>query len=96
MDSMPEFINHRYSENGYMIDTYEEHKDVVKLMPQRYMNSYEYRLYAVAPWNYTGTTDKQGTEGQWQPGDWLVHWPGTQLGQRMELVEQFLPQVIYE
>ena len=95
MDAMPEYINHRYAENGWMIETHDKYKDIVKIMPQNYMNSYEYRMYAASPWNYTGTTDKNGDRGQWESGDWLVHWPGTQLHERLELANIYKDRIVY-
>lgn len=95
MDAMPDYVNHHYAENGWMLETYEKYKDVVKIVPQHMMNSYEYRMYRVAPWNYEGTTDTHGHRGQWEPGDWLVHWPGTQLHERLALVEEYQDKVIY-
>ena len=95
MNAMPQYINHRYAENGWMLETYEKYKDVVKIVPQHMMNSYEYRMYRVAPWNYQGTTDTHGHRGQWEPGDWLVHWPGTQLHERLVLVEEYQDKIIY-
>ena len=95
MESMPEFVNHRYSEQGYMIDTYEQYSEIIKLMPQRFMNSYEYKMYRVQPWMYMKDTDVAGNDGQWQPGDWLVHWPGTQLNERLELIKGYADEIYY-
>lgn len=94
MDNMPKFINHRYSEQGFMIDTYAEHQDLIKLMPQRFMNSYEYKCYKVAPWNYQGHQDVAGNDGQWAVGDWLVHWPGTQLHERLQLIKEYSGKIV--
>lgn len=95
MDSMPDFVNHRYSEQGFMIDTYEQYSEIIKLMPQRFMNSYEYRMYRVQPWMYMDTKDVKGNDGQWREGDWLVHWPGTQYSERMELLKEYQEKIIY-
>lgn len=95
IDNMEEYVYHRYAEQGYMIDTYEQYKDIIKLMPQRFMNSYEYRMYTVQPWLYKDTTDVFGNDGQWRDGDWFVHWPGTQFNERLKLIEEYKDKIIY-
>jgi hypothetical protein len=52
-------------------------------------------MYKVAPWNYNKTVDVNGDRGQWESGDWLVHWPGTQPMERMELVKEYKEKIIY-
>jgi hypothetical protein len=44
LEAMPDYVHHRYAEQGFMIDTYDQYSDIIKLMPQRFMNSYEYRM----------------------------------------------------
>lgn len=44
----------------------------IKMVPQRAMNSYNYNLYP----NPEESFDKLGTDGNWQEGDLLIHWPG--------------------
>jgi hypothetical protein len=60
----------------------ESEESIVKVMPQRFMNSFNYQLY-----HYTDQRDKLGLDGNWQPGDWLIHWPATQLELRLQLAE---------
>ena len=38
--------------------------------------------------------DLLGNDGQWQPGDFLIHWPGISLERRLNLAQLMLPQVI--
>lgn len=74
-----------FVEQSVMIDWHqrEPFKDWVKVVPQNGpdgINAYEMGLYKVfAP----GTPEFE--RGQWQPGDFLVHWPGRMLSERMEL-----------
>lgn len=96
MDHLEQYGTHQYQEQQYMLDSLDKYNSTVRLMPQNYMNSYEYRMYKVAPWNYTKTTDVNGHRGQWEPGDWLVHWPGTQLLERKQLIEEFKAKITYE
>jgi hypothetical protein len=66
-----------------VIDTYVSYKDIIKILPQRSMNSYDYRIYGVA-----NPKDMEGNDGQWQSGDWVVHWPGLSNQLRIQLAEQ--------
>lgn len=66
-----------------------EWRDAVKLLPQRYMNGFNYRLY-----HYTDNKDSLGWDGNWQLGDWLVHWPATTLEQRIQLYHLYKDHVI--
>jgi hypothetical protein len=95
MEAMTDYEKHPYAEQGFMIDTYEQYSEIIKIMPQRFMNSYEYRMYTVAPWMYQDTKDVNGNDGQWQTGDWLVHWPGTQYSERLSLLNQYQDRVVY-
>jgi hypothetical protein len=95
MHAMPDWIDHKYSEQGYMIDNYEHYSDIMSIQPQKFMNSYEYKMYTVPPWNYKTALDVQGNDGQWSHGDWLVHWPGTQLNERMVLLKEYQDRIIY-
>jgi hypothetical protein len=51
-------------------------------------------MYAVEPWLYKQDTDVNGDRGQWQPGDWLVHWPGTQHHERLDLIKEYQEKII--
>lgn len=65
------------------------YKDIVKLMPQRYMNSFNYLLY-----HYQDHRDRLGWDGNWQLGDWLIHWPATSLEYRIQLANFYKEHVI--
>lgn len=55
----------------WIVDTIDQWGDIVKIVPQRYMNSYE-NIY-----DYCDVSqDILGNSGIWEPGDWIVHWPG--------------------
>lgn len=95
MDNMPKYANHQFKEQQYMLDSLDKYNNTVFIMPQHYMNSYEYRMYTVPPWNYTKTTDVNDHRGQWETGDWLIHWPGTQPMERMQLVKEYKERIIY-
>lgn len=86
---IPKYSNHYFYEQQAMIDTYFDHKDHIKIVPQRQMNSYQNDLY---PWQ--SKYDLLGNDGTWQEGDWLVQWPGTQLDLRLKLAKFYLNKVI--
>jgi hypothetical protein len=74
---------------GENLKVINEYKDIVKLVPQRYMNSFNYQLY-----HYTDHRDKLGWDGNWQVGDWLIHWPATSLEYRIELYNFYKEYII--
>jgi hypothetical protein len=71
-----------------VIDTYVTYKDIIKLVPQRTMNSYDYKMYGV------DGIDMLGNDGQWQQGDWVVHWPGLNNQLRVQLAQSFANVVV--
>jgi hypothetical protein len=71
-----------------VIDTYVTYKDIIKLVPQKYINSYDYRMYGVAG------IDMLGNNGQWEKGDWVIHWPGLDNKLRIQLAQKFANTVI--
>lgn len=66
-----------------------EWKDIVKVLPQRYMNSFNYYLY-----HYKDHRDSLGWDGNWQIGDWLIHWPAINLEGRIQLYDFYKDHII--
>jgi len=62
---------------------------IVKVLPQRFMNSFNYQLY-----HYTDQRDKLGIDGNWQKGDWLIHWPATGLEHRLHLASFYNQHIV--
>ena len=62
-------------------------------VPQRAINSYDYKLYGPGEPN----KDIFGTNGNWEPGDLLIHWPGFMgdVPKRVALAEEWLQKVQY-
>jgi hypothetical protein len=67
-----------------MIDTIDQYKDIVKIVPQRDMNSYEPEIYDYAD----VSKDCFGNDAVWQKGDWIIHWPGIRHNVRLERVRR--------
>lgn len=84
--------NHCWVEQQAMIEVRDKHPGIWKVLPQRAMNSYNYDLYP----NKGGRDGKDcvGNDGQWQPGDFLIHWAGLPPHVRMEQIEKVWPQIV--
>lgn len=91
------YKNHTWVEQQAIIDSLGEFGSAIKLLPQRVMNAYDYALYRE---KYKGepkvmdAKDWFGNDGQWHPGDFLIHWPGLPLSQRLELAKKYLELVV--
>lgn len=93
MSKLPEYANHPVQEQQVMIDTFEEWKHIIKICPQRAFNAACFSDGAHRG-AYTTTKDTLGTDGQWQPGDFVMHWPGQDPYLRLALARKYLPQVV--
>lgn len=69
-----------------------KYRKIVKIVPQRRINAYNYDIYGGA--YPPPQLDKTNKNGNWQLGDWLIHWPGTKLELRLRLFEHYNTQVI--
>jgi hypothetical protein len=67
----------------------EQFRKIVKIVPQRYMNSFNYGLY-----HYTDHRDKLGVNGNWSFGDWLIHWPACSVEHRINLYNTYKDQIV--
>lgn len=70
-------------------------KNIARIYPQTYMNSYNYDIYFnryISP--AAGDYDVLGYRGNWKKGDWLIHWPGTRLDERMHFANFYMQHVV--
>jgi hypothetical protein len=67
-----------------MIDTIDQFQNIVKIVEQRYMNSYEPEIYDYCD----ASRDCFGNDAVWQKGDWIIHWPGIRHNVRLERVKR--------
>ena len=88
---MPNYEKHYFYEQQAMIDSIplEENVGKIKIVEQRYLNAYQNSLYP-----HQSKYDCLGNDGTWQHGDWLIHWPGTQLEARLNLAKMYLGKVV--
>jgi hypothetical protein len=90
MSHEPEYRSAEWAEQQVIIDTIDDHTDKVKIVPQRYMNS-----YIQEPYDYCDVrTDILGNSGEWSTGDWIVHWPGLHKPLRMDQATRMLLQIV--
>jgi hypothetical protein len=91
IDRFDEFKNSTFKEQDGITKIAMELPGVVKVLPQRAMNSYNYDLY-VARAGRNGV-DILGNSGQWQPGDFLIHWAGLPLEVRIFEAKKMMDKV---
>lgn len=87
------YKDHHWAEQQAMMDSQERFKSITKFVPQRTFNSYNYDFY---PQCAKPNLDKLGTDGNWQHGDFLIHWPGQPLDRRLKHFERYSQSVIYD
>ena len=90
IDSEDSYADVEWAEQQVIIDTIEEYQKIVKIVPQKYMNSYEPEIYDYCDARF----DILGNSGAWEPGDWIVHWPGTYKPTRLQRANTHLPLII--
>ena len=88
-DNHPKYEPDVWKEQRCIINSLDEFKDIIKIVPQRDMNAYNYDLYPEC-----SPFDKGNNFGHWGPGDWLIHWPGTDLRKRLHLASIYMQQVL--
>jgi len=86
----PAYRDNDWAEQQVIIDTIDQYTDIVKIVPQKYMNS-----YIQEPYDYCDVRmDILGNSGEWTPGDWIVHWPGLQKHLRMDQAQKMLTKIV--
>lgn len=88
------YKNHPMYENQYIQDsvTGTFWRSVIKVVPQRLFNSYDYETLPRYP---KPVKDAMGIEGQWQHGDFMIHFADKKLPERIELAKIYLEKVVY-
>lgn len=90
IDKEESYKDVEWAEQQVIIDTIDQYQDIVKIVPQKYMNSYEPEIYDYCDARF----DILGNSGAWEPGDWIVHWPGTYKPTRISRANHHLLQLI--
>jgi len=95
IEIFPQYAHHPFLEQQAMIESYEYPKwqKLYKIVPQYLLNSHDCWPNEHQPdpkW-----TDKFGNRSWWEPGDFIVHWPGSSLQTRLErMIPHYIPKVI--
>lgn len=85
-------MKHHWNDQQCMIDNIERLGNGLKVVSQKMINSYDYDLYpGIVPHIYK--KDLFGNYGQWEPGDFLIHWPAVPLDKRIILAQNLLSQM---
>lgn len=89
-DVLPSLNGYWEGEQKIMKDTLPQCQQHIKIVPQRHMNSYDYTL-----WNgLYHNIDHLGTNGQWEPGDWAMHWPANTLENRIRFAQHYSQYIV--
>ena len=83
-----------YNEQNVICDNTPEYakKGILQVMPQKFMNSYECFLYGEV-WPPIDK-DVGGNPANWEPGDWIIHWPGMSLETRLHRAATMYHKII--
>jgi hypothetical protein len=94
IEEFPKYADHHFLEQQAMIDSYKipEWKSMIKVVEQHWFNSHDCWPNGWQPgYGY----DLLGGRAWWEPGDLLVHWPGSSLETRLNRhVPYYLPKII--
>ena len=84
------YKDHTWAEQQCVIDNEEKFSSITKIVPQRTFNSYNYDFLP----NEKPNLDGLGFDGNWQAGDFLIHWPATPLNRRIHFFERYSQHII--
>jgi hypothetical protein len=91
------YKNHVWVEQQAMIDTLPKFKEIIKLLPQRRMNSYDYTMFESKypkEERVKRGVDIFGNDGRWRPGDFLIHWPSIPMPIRIAEIIKTIPLIV--
>jgi hypothetical protein len=85
----PRLRDHKWEDQQAIIESVDQFKDIVKIVPQKDLNAYPTAVY-----NNQSHLDLFGNDGTWRPGDLLIHWPGLSLERRIWLANFYRDYII--
>jgi len=108
LDEMLKCVPNYPHEQAFIQDSYhgfgrlsKRYRPIIQVVPQYVFNSYEYRTIK---WTKRGfshemshekfSADDLGNRGQWEKGDFLIHWPNTSLELRLNLARFYSQYII--
>ena len=90
LEYMPQYMNQPWREQQVMIDTLEKYRSIIQILPQRTFNS---ACFSDGCHQEISHIDLLGTSGQWEPGDFIMHWPGQPNWLRQQLLDKYFPLI---
>lgn len=81
--------NNYENEQNFFNETLNQYSDIVKIVSHPSINSYDYSLYIQCK-ELIGHEDA----GDWQPNNFVIHFPGLGTNDRIELLKEFSQKVI--
>ena len=88
-----DYLTAKWPDQQPMIDLVEEYQAITKIHGQRDFNSYDYDFYHQDHGN-THDWDLFGNNGNWQPGDFVCHYPGVKQADRIRLATLIKEKII--
>ena len=92
--NQPHYDQHYFREQQAMIESYDlaDWHDIIKIEPQHKFNAHDCWPNGWLPgFGY----DKLGGRAWWEPGDFVVHWPGSSMTTRLQrMVPHYMPKIV--
>jgi galactosyl transferase GMA12/MNN10 family len=88
-----QYLDHIWPDQQPMIDLIEQYQTITKIHSQRDFNSYDYDFYHRDHGN-THDWDLFGNNGNWQPGDFVMHYPGVTMQNKIVLAGQLMDKIV--
>lgn len=85
----PRLHDHKWEDQQAIIESVDEFKNIIKIVPQKSLNAYPTAVY-----NNQSHLDTLDTDGTWRPGDLLIHWPGLSLETRIWLANFYKTYIV--
>lgn len=89
----PIYCNHYGREQQAIIDNVINFANIIKIVPQKIINAYEYDLYADRYPKAKQRIDRTGNNGEWDQSSLLIHFPDTTGDLRMNLIKKYLERI---
>ena len=86
------YLSHPWKEQQAIIDTYGKYRNIIKVVPARYMNSLQWQMYDRN--QLPVEDDILGQNMLWQYGDWALHWPGANHKGRIEQAKVMINNIM--
>jgi hypothetical protein len=95
LNERPKYKDNWQAEQGVIQDSFDQWRNTVRVVPQRVMNSFQYQYYRYGDHrDRPPHFDIMGNDGNWAQGDWILHWPGMSLENRLVVSKQMIPYIV--